>query len=785
MKTKFCLLAVAVLSIMMPREVGATGACTAARFHDWQDMGCNQNFAGAGGVPKATCPDCPGMPRWWVSEPYASLCMADTPLSYTMSSGQEMAFQFFYHQRSGLPEADETPITNLTYEIQVHGALPVYATGANCGTDAYWGNTWNMSVVIMARGHYATPVFSQGYYALVFHPEGGIDNYTNLNYTNIVCQNPQTKAILTDVSGLNYPKVSESGSAFTNIPAADTNGIYWGDAGVGVKLVYPDGSQDVFGLSAYVTPVVTVYQQPATTNPVVRLLLTRRIDPQGRVTQLGYEQFSSIAYTHSVYRVKYVVDPDSRTNVFKYTSPTNSQLAEIDDPYGRKTTLAYNGDATLSQIIDAAGLTNSFSYQASQVLTVVTNFCPDSNGYDRPCASYQVTSASSGWLNGLTTPYGTSQFSYYEVDDASVTDGSVQRALYASEPAGAQQLYYYYHNADTNVLANDTAPIVPGQTNFDDGIAGGLSGYGHNSLIYRNSFHWGRRQFTAMNSSAQGNLAASLTTNPTLSASYFSSALAQLTATDFAVADLKHWLLAGSDQLSITEGLSSERAPSQDTAGLIPGARTWYNYASKPVGGAENLGSNPQIACIAKVLPDGTSQYTTYNYYQLLNPFGGVGLVSDSESSYTKPDGTLGALTNWYGYAGNAIDLTSISNSAGRYVNYGYNTNHLLTAITNALQQTTALSWDVNKHLESDRRATAQRQEHHLELLLFRVFDGQHAPADHRPAGRPDEHDQQLQRRSANQHHGRTKHDGEQDLGRVESPDQHHLPGHHLHLKPL
>ena len=697
MKTTWCLITVVVWSLLLPREAGAVSACTAARFHDWQNMGCNQCYAGAGGVPQAQCPDCSGMPRWWVSEPYISLCLSDIPLSYTMSSGKEMDFQFYYHQRARLPESDETPITVQNYSVNHY-----YLDGANCGSDAFWGHNWNKSVEIKAMGM-ASPVFSQGYYALVFNPEGGIDNYTNSNYAGVVCQNPQSKVLLTDVCGQGYPKVEEysSGGGSTNVPVADTNGIYWGDSNVGVKLAYPDGSQDVFGLSAYwisdyfgTSGMFT----PVSTNSHTRLLLTQRIDPQGRVTKLGYEKFNAPNPVYgAIYRLKYVVDPDLRTNFFRYTATNNTQLAEIDDPYGRKTTLAYYGDGTVSQIADAVGLTNSFTYQASQLIGTVTNYCNDSNGNLVPCGSFQATTGGSGWLAQLITKYGTTDFCYYEADDASMTDGVHQRAIYVNEPTGASQLYYYLHNtASNNVPGTGLAPSVPGMTDFDDGTAGGLSG-GHNRLFYRNTYHWGRLQFGTLNSSATYYLPLAMAyrnSSEAASQSNFASGLAALGATDFATADLKHWLLAGSDQVSITEGLSSERAPSFDSAGQIPGPRTWYNYANKPSGGAEELGSNPQIACVAKVLPDGTSQYTTYNYYQLLNPANGVGLVSDSESSYTKLDGTLGVLTNWYAYAGNTIDLASISNSAGQHIIYGYNNYHQITATTNALNQVSTLSWD-------------------------------------------------------------------------------------------
>ena len=93
------------------------------------------------------------------------------------------------------------------------------------------------------------------------------------------------------------------------------------------------------------------------------------------------------------------------------------------------------------------------------------------------------------------------------------------------------------------------------------------------------------------------------------------------------------------------------------------------------------------------MLPDGTSQYTTYNFYPLAVRPGG-GLVSDNESSYSLPDG-IGVLTNWFGYAANGIDLTSVSNSAGQFWNIGYNGVHQVTSITNALNQVTGFTWEL------------------------------------------------------------------------------------------
>ena len=650
-------------------------------------MGCNQNNAGAGGVAKAQCPDCGGMPVWWISEPYVNLCMSDKPLSYTLSSGQEMAFQFYYRQRTKMPDSDEVsqPTKNV-YDIYP-GMQNGY--GTTCGTNASWNHNWNLSITIwdptwesswVNFGTYIRPPsyapYSRGYQVFVWRPEGGI-NYFNVANGQQNIYDPQSLMRLTSVtSGQNYPVVTTrtSGSTINNPPTPDANGIYWGISGVGLTLAYPDGSQDVFGLTPY---PITDYQQsptyPTAGTSDARLLLTQRIDPQGRVTQLGYDYVTNTSpYGVYYFRLHYVVDPDGRTNTFNYTSGYN--VTEIDDPYGRKTKLAYttlySGMSVPTNIVDAAGLTNSFAYQP---------------GYG-------------GWITSLTTPYGQTRFNYYYVTDSSVTDGYQQRAIAVSEPTGAQQLYLYQHQNPGLVPSTETAPTVSGQS-FDDGTTGSS---GHQAMTYRNTFHWGRRQYANLSGNYYFNEGMSESfayqfSNPSFSQSEFASGLAALGASDYNKAEEKHWLMLGSDDISITEGLSSKRDPSPDPAGSNTGLRTWYNYAGKP--SAELLGSSQQPTCIARLLPDGNSQYTGYNYYATTGIPGfpaGAGFVSDNESSFSKPDGSIGVLTNWFHYAANSVDLISVSNSAGQFVNYGYNGSHQITAATNALNQVTTLSWNPN-----------------------------------------------------------------------------------------
>jgi RHS repeat-associated protein len=475
---------------------------------------------------------------------------------------------------------------------------------------------------------------------------------------------------LVPLSGLDYPYVTYY------LPSAPTNEIYWGSTNLGFKLVYPDGGQEVFSL--------IVYAQSSYQAPTARAFLTQRIDPQGRATRVGYEY---VIFTNNYrsppanvtygYRVRYVVDPDGRTNTFRYDTfdqffrPYDLwQFSEIDDPYGRKARFTYgyslplistnNAPGLLSSIIDAAGMTSSFKYQP--------------NGNWSPSTNINGT-RSSGWITNLSTPYGNTSFRYYEVPDDTVTDGFWQRAIAVSEPEGAKQLYFYIH---TNWTMADTEPSpsnIPGQTDFDDGT----SGAAHYSINFRNSFHWGRRQFPALSSNVQYYI----------SVGQLNNALNSLTTNDYNLAHLKHWLLSSIDTNSITESLSSERDPSPDAAGQIPGLRTWYNYPGKT---ARNLlGSNPQVSCVARSLPDGSSQYTTYNYN---SPSSFGSFVSDNESSYSRPDGNIGVLTYWFHYAANYVDLASVSNSAGQWWNLGYNTNHQITFITNALNQVTTVGWD-------------------------------------------------------------------------------------------
>ncbi len=645
------------LLALVPQASWAGGTCTTARFHDWKDLGCHMTPGMMGAPPsgandsggnRANCPTCPspqGQPRWWVDDPYENLWLMDEPLSYMMSSGRPMTFRWLYKQRYALPLPDECPSY---YQLGGGGARPSITTYAGMRsygmTNAAWSHNWMMDLMIWDVQWEADPtipkahsVFQQGYEAFVFTPQGGIQYFYNTNGQPPQLMESQTRVQLSLFFGTNtYPKVVT--------PVADTNGIVWGlPATNGFRLTYPDGSQDVFGFGYYIAGT------PGT-DTSAHFFLTQRIDPAGRTNLLGYQLTTN--FSPNVFRLRYVVDPDGRTNSFLYV--TNSakypwQLAEVDDAFARKAQFAYGTsgitNGLLIGITDAGGNSNSFAYQGTN-----------------------------GWVTNLSTSYGNTAFSYYQFsDDSSFADRFTQRALLVSEPAGAHQLFYYNH---TNSSLPDTAtpPSVTGQS-FDNGS----SGSNHPQLGYRNTYHWDRRQYAALSATVRGYLTNSIPLG-----------IQSLTVADYYKAHLQHWLWQA-DGVSISQSVSSECAPSQDAGGAVQGVRTWYNYPNKLVEATTE--GDPQPSCIGRWMPDATTvQYTAYNYY--VYPANLVGLVSDNEATYTKSDGTVGARTNWFGYSTNGIDLTSITNSFGQWVKLAYNAHHQANFITNALNQLTSLSWE-------------------------------------------------------------------------------------------
>lgn len=700
-----------LLPLAVPQKCRAVSACLSARFNDYNDLGCHVTPCRPGspasgmsnpGGNQAVCVNCEGMPRWWVTEPYVDLWVADEPLSYTTSSGQRMTFRWTYRERGLLYN---TPWAGREYEsLGLPGKeLVVMRYSENTGggkvymTNASWQHNW-WSEIVFWDPYIETNLANTGvtyqsgsdpniqtnayvgytgnYQGLLYRGTGGTIYFDESNEGTATTSAQVQIQVINQTNINNGPQIPYSYQNFYTdqyfLPYPQAGTFFVTNPFSGFKVFFPDGSQDIYGL-VLAHADVTTYNNTSIYGPPPKVprhstasaYLTERIDPQGHVSLIGYLANTNVVYAGGSYTtnflgytVQYVVDSDGRTNTYNYSSTNFQQLVSITDPFGRSAQFTPQPTNGLAAITDAQANTTSFSY---------------STNHD-------------GWLASMTTPYGTTSFTNYSLQESEASNEFEQRAIYVLEPDGAQQLFYYVHQATNGVPASATSPTnVPGQT-FDNGT-GGLGSTPHYHLTYRDTFHWGQRQFTSL--SAQVTNQFYYLQNPFTRGNFnFANTLSLLTTSDFQKAHLKHWMLAP-DDISVTETLSCERDPSIDAAGQIPGAWTWYgngNNSSYP-----EIDQGVQVSAVAQLLPDGTTQYTRYNYFSY-----GSYLPSDNESSYSLPNGALAEITNWFNYAANGIDLVNTSNSAGQSVNYAYNANHEVTFITNALNQVAKLAWDSN-----------------------------------------------------------------------------------------
>jgi RHS repeat-associated core domain len=335
-----------------------------------------------------------------------------------------------------------------------------------------------------------------------------------------------------------------------------------------------------------------------------------------------------------------VVDGDGRTTTIGYGDPVfTNQITTVTDPFGRVSTIKYDSSGYVSNITDVASMTTYFAYDA---------------GIYRP------------WITNMTTPYGHTGFRYGE----NTTNSSYYRMAEATPPIGGKHLYLYLESC-TNFLPATYSP-VPSTTPFANSLD-------NVDQYYRNSFEWGPMQYSGLSSSY-----------------LLSGNVANLTADDFKIARLRHWLVIGDPPVKIRTSniLSVERAPSPDRSAA--GQLTWYDYPDKRPSYNNFVGSNQMALASfnALVLPDGSSRYTRYAR-------GGHTQVTNEVSTYTKTDGTVGQRTNIFIYATNWIDLLLHIGPQSEQVvsNYFSNTHHQPDRSYDALSQETRYTYNANWQL--------------------------------------------------------------------------------------
>jgi RHS repeat-associated protein len=556
------------------------------------------------------CPDAKGMPAWWVSEPYINVWLADEPVSYTTSHGEDFPFRVTVKQRDSLGTVFTYPRPGLLHNWYSR----IYIQGMPLTYTQYVTNYSGTNITGIVTNH--PPVLETNGFgswtATVDLPTGGQVTYnSSSNWTS--SYDEETKTTLAPVygkmaDGTQYPipgyPFGGTGvpADWTNMPQPGASSAYgyndWKDGATGFRVFHPDGSVDRYGIVVWRPNATTGYYEE-------EALLTQHTDPLGNDANLSYE-----VYSNSFFRLTQVVDYDNKTNKFVYFSTRSNLLQQIVTPYNQTGTFAYDSSGNLTNITDA-----------------VTN-------------SSRITWDANGRVSTLNTPYGTTGFNYYDADLPSTNDSTlngdipVNRSVTVVDPNGGANIYAYCFDSQTGAgtPSQFDSSVIPQNTPLGT-LDAGTNEVGHDyaAVCFRNSFHWDSREVASLS-----------TTN-----------VGSMNASDFAKARMQHWL-GDSNNVYQTSLLSVEQDPSPD--GTTAGQLTFYDYYGKTLKFLQ--GTNSQVAVIARRLPSGQTYYDWEQYNS-------DGYVTKDISTYSLANGTVGTRTNSFIYGTNKISYTIYNNITG------------------------------------------------------------------------------------------------------------------------
>ncbi len=515
--------------------------------------------------------NCNGLARWWVSEPYLTLWLEDEPLGYQPSRGPRVALHLSYKERNDQP----------------------HSSFFNFGKK--WECQWMSRLEVKSLQVYQNqnppnpPTLSATYDASLCLAGGGVSHFENTNH------------LLSLTEFTNQPQHRINQTRLVPILNASP-------AVTGFDLIHPDGSHDVYQ-----------HQVSVPLSAAQHFLLTQKVDAQGRATLFNYGTSNSV-----LARLESVVDVDGKTNTLRYQNANVALVTEVEDPYGRKATLAYNAGGQLAGITDPAQLTSSFLYNAA------------------------------GFVTTLTTPYGNTTFVATGSTNAFLGGVTVNRSMLVTDPNSGKHLYLYRDTTPPNLAPELVAEIPP------------LSPIGTLETTYltnRNSWHWNPKQYAELHTTT----------------------IASFNAADYGLGRLRHWLHVpnvASNRVSGT--LSVERAPSPD--GTTAGQFTWYDYPGKGSSNAE--GSSTLPGAIIQRLPDGDTHYVRYRRNVRGNPTNvvdryspGIG-IADRTNRFIYADNGIDLAAHFgpggellAGYAYNSKhQVTFSTNAVGEVTQHQYNT---------------------------------------------------------------------------------------------------------------
>jgi RHS repeat-associated protein len=354
------------------------------------------------------------------------------------------------------------------------------------------------------------------------------------------------------------------------------------------------------------------------------------VDRFGNTVNFGYD---------SQFRLVTVTDAIGQVTTLGYGSNLNSQVgffrvASVTDPFGRSANFSYNSSGQLSSITDVLNITSSFTYAAVSPFGNV--------------------------ISSLTTPYGTTAFSYYG-DNVGI------RGLQAQDPLGGQERIEWDLAVDFGAIPDLVNPTV--------GSASPSvvpSGFVNANLIYRNSFYWSKKAMS-------------------------------VGAGDYHKAFIYHWLHDAASGI-VTTGYVAEstKAPLEN--------RVWNAYPGQPTTYLE--GTSNQPSKVARILDDGTEQ----DFLKQYNDLGNVTQATDPKGralnfnydannqidvlSVTVQNGPNQDLNASYTYNGGHLPLTA-TDASGQTTSYTYNSFGEVLTVTDPKNETTTFAYDSHGYLQS------------------------------------------------------------------------------------
>ena len=359
--------------------------------------------------------------------------------------------------------------------------------------------------------------------------------------------------------------------------------------------------------------------------------------------------------------------PDGSKQVFilsdgSFSFPRKIFMTQWVDPAGNAVTIGYDGSFRVTTLTDALGRVTTIAYELPGdplKITKVTepfstgryaSFAYNGNGQlssitDEIGIQSIFTYATDGtnFITSLQTPYGTSTF-------ASGQSGS-NKWIEMTDPLGGKERVEYRDNAP-GISATDPSATVP-------------AGFTNSALDVANTFYWDKKAIEMY---------------PPVNGVY-----------DYTKARIVHWTYNATG--SVTGIAASEKAPLEN--------RIWYAYAGQS--DTNHAGSSGNPSQVARVLGDGTTQSSRYQYNSIgkitksIDPIGRVmAYVYDSNNidllEVRQTTGTANELLRKFTYNSQHERLTDID-AAGQATTFTFNSYGQMLTRKNAKNETTSFAY--------------------------------------------------------------------------------------------